>query len=244
MKKLIVGNWKMQKLFSDIAPYFEVFKHKKYPSHFELGLAVPSIFIKPCLDHRANTPFMIGAQNVSEHDMGAFTGDIAAPQLASLPAAFSLVGHSERRAYHHESSDLVLKKAKKLQEAGIMAIVCIGETLEQKADYKKVLHKQLEGVFDLDPLKLVIAYEPVWAIGTGKTASLEDISQVHHFIINFLKTGGRDFSSVKVLYGGSVNQSNAASILALQDVGGLLIGGACLDPLKFETLMAQLGETL
>lgn len=244
MQKLIVGNWKMQKLFSDIAPYMAVFKHKKYPHHLKLGLAIPSLFIKPVLEEMINTPFTIGAQNVSEHDFGAYTGEISAQQLASMPVSFSLVGHSERRAQFCETSYAVINKAKKLQHSGLDAIVCIGETLEQKPHYKEILKEQLEGVFELNPHKLVIAYEPVWAIGTGKTATLEDIIEVHEFILSFLKAGGRDFSSVKVLYGGSVNEHNAQSIASLAQVGGLLIGGACLNAENFEKLIANLGEKL
>jgi triosephosphate isomerase len=241
MKKFIVGNWKMQKLFSEIHPYFKVFKHKINSNHIEVGLAVPSLYIKPCLEEMINTPFILGAQDVSVHDLGAFTGEVAASQLCSMPVTFSLVGHSERRQHFHETSDVVIKKAYKLQQQGLLSIVCIGETLEEKKDFKKVLAAQLEGVFSLNPALLMIAYEPVWAIGTGQTASIEDIKTAHHYIKSFLKEGSRDFYAVKVLYGGSVNETNAASILALDDVGGLLIGGACLDPVKFEKLIAQLG---
>lgn len=240
MKKLILGNWKMQKLFSDIHPYFKHFKHKLKDDKFTLGVAVSSLYIKPCLEEMKSTPFIIGAQNVSEHDNGAFTGEISASQLSSMPISFCLVGHSERRQIFNESSALALKKAKKLQQAGILPVLCIGETLEEKANFQQVLKIQLEGVFSLDPKNLVIAYEPVWAIGTGKTASLDDILQVHHYIKSFLKEGSYDFSQVQVLYGGSVNESNASGIVNLENVDGLLIGGASLDPLGFEKLICTL----
>jgi triosephosphate isomerase len=240
MKKLILGNWKMQKLFSDIHPYFKVFKHKSFSTSFQIGIAAPSIYIKPCLEEMNNTPFIIGAQNVSEHSNGAFTGEISAEMLASMPVSFCLVGHSERRKFFNENSSLVLKKAKKLQEMGILPIVCIGETLEEKKNFKQVLKNQLEGIFSLDPKNLVLAYEPVWAIGTGKTASSEDILEVHDYIKSFLKEGSYDFSQLQVLYGGSVNESNAASIVNLAGVDGLLIGGASLDPVGFEKLISTL----
>jgi len=240
MKKLIVGNWKMQKLFSDIHPYFKVFKHKHDNHHIELALAVPSLHIRSCLEEMINTPFLIGAQNVSEHEMGAYTGEISAKMLASMPVSFCLVGHSERRKNFLESSSLVMQKAKKLQEAGIMPIVCIGETLDQKPHFKDVLKKQLEDIVYLNPKNLVIAYEPVWAIGTGQTATLEDIKEVHSFIKSFLKELSYDFSTLQVLYGGSVTEKNAASILKLNEVGGLLIGGASLDPEGFKHLIATL----
>ena len=241
MRKLILGNWKMQKLFSDIHPYFKVFKHKTYHDHLTLGLALPSLYIKPAMEEMINTPFIIGAQNVSEHDDGAYTGEISALMLSSMPISFCLVGHSERRKYFHESSALVIKKAHKLQKQGITAVLCVGETLEEKNDFKKVLASQLDGVFTLDPKKLVIAYEPVWAIGTGKTATSEDIIEAHGYIKSFLKDAPYDFSSVQVLYGGSVNQANASGILALEAVGGLLIGGASIDPVGFEKLICTLG---
>lgn len=158
-----------------------------------------------------------------------------------MDVAFSLVGHSERRSNFHESNHVVIQKAKRLQEVGVLPVLCIGETLADKPRFKEILTAQLEGVFELNPHSLVIAYEPVWAIGTGLTASLEDISEVFAFITSFFKRGGRDFSSVKVLYGGSVNEANARSIANLDHVGGLLIGGACLDPVKFEKLIATLG---
>lgn len=240
MKKLILGNWKMQKLFSDINPYFKVFKAKTYNFSLKLGLAVPTLYAKSCLEAIETTPFMIGAQNVSEYDNGAYTGEISAKMLASIPVSFCLVGHSERRQLFHETSAVVLKKAKKLQEVGILPIFCIGETLNEKNNFKTVLKQQLEGVFELNPKNLVIAYEPVWAIGTGKTASLEDILEVHSYIKSFFKEGSYDFSQVQVLYGGSVSASNAASILKLANVDGLLIGGASLEALEFEKLICTL----
>jgi triosephosphate isomerase len=241
MKKLIVGNWKMQKLFSDIHPYFKVFKHKTLLNHLDLGLAVPFVFIKPCLEELINTPFILGAQDVSMHDLGAYTGEISAEQLASMPINFCLCGHSERRKNFHESSQTVIKKALKLQQNGLLPIVCVGETLEEKPRFKEILKEQLKEVFTLNPQHLVIAYEPVWAIGTGKTATIDDILEAHGFIRSFLKEGSYDFSSVKVLYGGSVTEKNAAMILSLDNVGGLLIGGASLDPVGFEKLIATLG---
>jgi triosephosphate isomerase len=244
MEKLIVGNWKMQKLFSDIHPYFKVFKHKMALKNIQLALAVPSIFIKPCLEEMINTPFILGAQDVSEYEEGAYTGEVSAVQLASMPVTFSLVGHSERRQYFHETSAIVLKKAQRLQAQGLFAILCVGETLEQKKDFKKIIQEQLKGVFTLNPAHLVVAYEPVWAIGTGQTATLEDIKQAHLYIKSFLSEGSRNFSSVKVLYGGSVNESNASSILSLDEVGGLLIGGASLNPSGFEKLIEGLGPNL
>lgn len=241
MKKLILGNWKMQKLFSDIHPYFKVFKHKSYPSFLEIGLSVPSLYIRPCLEEINNTPFILGAQNVSEHDSGAYTGEVSALMLASMPVRFCLAGHSERRKFFHETSEIVIKKVLKLQKASILPILCIGETLEEKNNYKQILKNQLEGVFELDPKNLVIAYEPVWAIGTGKTASLEDILEVHGYIKSFLKEESYDFSQVRVLYGGSVTETNASDILKLENVDGLLIGGASLDAIGFEKLICSLG---
>jgi triosephosphate isomerase len=240
MKKLILGNWKMQKLFSDISPYFKLFKHKACPLSLKIGLAVPTLYLQACLEQAFDTPFIIGAQNVSEHDNGAYTGETSASMLASVSVSFCLIGHSERRKFFHETSALVLKKAKKLQEKGILPVLCIGETLDEKNNFKAVLTQQLEGVFELNPQNLVIAYEPVWAIGTGKTASLEDILKVHSYIKSFLKEGSYSFSQVQVLYGGSVSASNAASIVKLDNVDGLLIGGASLEALEFEKLISTL----
>jgi len=242
MTKLIVGNWKMQKLFSDIHPYFQPFKHKTYSSFLKLGLAVPSLYIAPSLKEMTNTPFLLGSQDVSQHELGAYTGEFSASQLASMPVSFSLVGHSERRKHFQETSDMVIEKAKRLQKQGLMPIVCIGESLAEKSHFEKVLAGQLDKIVELDPKNLCIAYEPVWAIGTGVSAEVPDIQRVHGYIKNFIKERSRDFSSVSVLYGGSVTEKNASSFLNLEEVGGLLIGGACLDPVAFERLVCQLGK--
>jgi triosephosphate isomerase (TIM) len=240
MKKLVIGNWKMQKLSSEIHPYFHPFMNKSF-HNVDLALAVPYLFLQSCQEAHNGTPFKIGAQDVSAHDNGAYTGEISAAQLASLKISFSLVGHSERRKNFHESSEIVAAKAKRLQNAGILPIVCVGETIEEKPHFQDVLKSQLEPVLSLDPKNLVIAYEPVWAIGTGMSASIDDIKRVHGFIKYFLKEHSYDFSSVRVLYGGSVSEKNASSLLQCDHVDGLLIGGASLDPVGFDKLIATLG---
>lgn len=241
MKKLIVGNWKMQKLFSDIAPYFDVFKDKLKELPFDIGLAPSSIYLQSCIQNSVKTPLMIGAQDVSEHEIGPYTGDLSAKQLSSIGVQFCIVGHSERRHGHLESSELIINKAKRLQEAGLCAIVCIGETLEQKPYFKDVLKQQLADINTLNPELLVLAYEPVWAIGTGQTAQIDDIQAAHGYIKEFLKETSYQFSCVRILYGGSVGLLNAASIFNLPQVGGLLIGGASLNPESFKQLIATLG---
>jgi triosephosphate isomerase len=189
-----------------------------------------------------NTPFILGAQDVSVHDLGAFTGEVAASQLCSMPVTFSLVGHSERRQHFHETSDVVIKKAYKLQQQGLLSIVCIGETLEEKKDFKKVLAAQLEGVFSLNPALLMIAYEPVWAIGTGLTASSEQAEEVHAFIRTLLteKFGEAISEEVSILYGGSVKPDNAAELFSQKNIDGGLIGGAALKARDFFDIIKEI----
>lgn len=241
MVKLIVGNWKMQKLFSDIEPFFEPFKDKNFKTSHQIGIACSSLYIQKCLEEKEGSGFLIGSQNVSCHDKGAFTGQIDASMLASMPVAFCLVGHSECRKDLRETSSIVIEKAKKLQKNHILPIICVGETLEEKPFFEKVLLEQLKGIETLDPKNLLIAYEPVWAIGTGIVAETMDIDRAHTFILSILKKHAPDFSKVSVLYGGSVNDKNAKSIIELPFVGGLLVGGASLDPVGFKKLIENCG---
>jgi triosephosphate isomerase len=241
MTKLIVGNWKMQKLFSEIAPFFEPFKDRNFKTSHRIGVASPSLYIQKCLEEKKGTDILIGSQNVSGHERGAFTGQIDASMLASMPVSFCLVGHSECRKDLKEPSSLIIEKAKKLQNNHILPILCVGETLDEKPFFEKVLMEQLKGIEDLDPKNLLIAYEPVWAIGTGVVAEKADIEKAHMFILSILKKHAPDFCKVSVLYGGSVNDKNAKSILELPSVGGLLIGGASLDPIGFKKLIENCG---
>jgi triosephosphate isomerase len=177
----------------------------------------------------------IGAQNVSEHNNGAFTGEISSKMLSSINIEFCIIGHSERRQLFHETDEIINKKLQKLVESGIKPIICVGETLEEReADItKQIISRQLEGVFENISLTsdMIVAYEPVWAIGTGRTASPEQAQEIHAFIRSWLgeKFDKKIVEEVAILYGGSVKPSNLKELLVKNDIDGGLIGGASLD---------------
>lgn len=226
MEKLIVANWKMNNDFSDIKPFVKFVK-KNQKNKNGLVVCVPSIMIKTFADC-AKGVMETGAENCFYEKKGAFTGEISAEMVKSAGASYSILGHSERRQYFAEDNVMLNKKLRACLDAGLKVIFCIGETLDEKSKYKSVLKKQIiegfNGITDFS--NIVIAYEPIWAIGTGKVATTLDIQKVHGFIKNLLKENfGVD---AKVLYGGSVKPSNSKEILSLDEVDGVLIGGASL----------------
>lgn len=228
MGKLIAANWKMNNNFSDIVPFVKYVK-KNAKKQKDLVVCVPSVMIKSFASVAKKT-IATGAQNVYFESKGAFTGEISTTMVKSAGASYVIVGHSERRQIFGETNELCNKKLHAALSDGLKVIFCIGETLEEKSKYKSVLKKEIvEGFAGItDFSNIVIAYEPVWAIGTGKVATTEDISKVHAYIKSLVKeTFGVD---VQVLYGGSVKPSNSKEILALEEVDGVLIGGASLKP--------------
>jgi triosephosphate isomerase len=244
---LIAGNWKMncgpseaKKLSEDLA--------KRWPKgSFECDVVVspPSISIPAAVHALKETDITVSAQDVHTEDSGAFTGDISTPMVKDAGCKYAIVGHSERREYYGEDNDLVAEKARKVILGDLIAIVCVGEKLEQRksGDQQKVVMEQLDAVLNkitIDQAKhLVIAYEPVWAIGTGETASPEQAQEMHLFIRNFLKErwNNERSSEVKILYGGSMKPANAKELLSQPDVDGGLIGGASLNEESFSGII-------
>ena len=226
MEKIIAANWKMNNDFDDI-PKFVKYLKKNAKGMSNLVVCVPSVMIKEFADASKKICFT-GAENCYFEQKGAYTGEISPNMIKSAGASYVLVGHSERRAIFGESNEMLNKKLKAAISSGLKVIFCIGETLEEKSKYKSVLKKQLvEGFKEFsDFSNVVLAYEPVWAIGTGKVATIQDIEKVHGYIKNLMnETFG---VSVPVLYGGSVKPSNSKEILAVDNVDGVLIGGASL----------------
>ncbi len=226
MNKIIAANWKMNNDFADI-PKFVKFVKKNAKGMDNLVVCVPSVMIKSFAD-AAGKVCATGAENCYFEKKGAFTGEISPIMVKSAGASYVLVGHSERRAIFGEDNKMLNKKLKAALAEGLKVIFCIGETLDEKSKYKSVLKKQIIEGFDgvTDFSNVIIAYEPVWAIGTGKVATNDDISKVHTYIKKLvLETFG---VSLAVLYGGSVKPSNSKEILALTEVDGVLIGGASL----------------
>ena len=226
MDKYIAANWKMNNDFSDIAPFVKYIK-KNAKNEKNLIVCVPSTMIKTFAD-TAKKLVATGAENCYFEEKGAFTGEISANMVKSAGASYVIVGHSERRQIFGETNEMLNKKLVAALKQGLKVIFCIGEVLEEKSKFKSVLKKQIvEGFAGItDFSNIVIAYEPVWAIGTGVVATTADIVKVHKYIKTLVKdTFGAD---VAVLYGGSVKPSNSKEILALEEVDGVLIGGASL----------------
>ncbi len=185
----------------------------------------------------------LGAQDVSAHEQGAYTGEVSAAMLKDFAVRYAIVGHSERRQYHGESDEQVAFKAQRALSAGITPIVCVGETLAEREAGKteEVVKRQLAAVIHTNGhciSEIVVAYEPVWAIGTGKTASPDQAQAVHAVLRAQLKAATSHSERVHILYGGSMNAANAAALLSQPDIDGGLIGGAALKPADFLTIIA------
>lgn len=214
-------------------------------SIFQAELAVPFTMIATAVEVARNTPIKIGAQNVSDCDEGAYTGEISSKMIKDAGASFALIGHSERRHLFHEDDLLINKKIKKVLEIGIKPVFCIGETLDQHQSgqaYERLSHQMMLGLKDLTPDQiesLAIAYEPVWAIGTNQAATPDIVQETHAFCRSFLaKEWGKPCADrVVIQYGGSVSPTNAAALLSQPDVDGLLVGGASLSLDSFSAIM-------
>ncbi|SAL38316.1 triosephosphate isomerase [Caballeronia terrestris] len=204
-----------------------------------VGVCIPCPYLSQSQALLGGSVVAWGVQDVSAYEKGAYTGEVAAEMAVDFGATYAIVGHSERRAYHRESSDLVAVKARRALEAGLTPIVCVGETLEQRDTgvTEQVVGTQLEAVLlvltEEQAAKIVVAYEPVWAIGTGKSASSAEAQQVHAFLRTKLAEKGASVADVPLLYGGSVKADNAQELFAQQDIDGGLIGGAALKSKDF-----------
>jgi len=246
-RKIVAGNWKLQGSRDFAAALVAAIKAEA-PARVDLIVLPPYPYLGDVLAHCAGSEIAVGAQDVSAHAKGAYTGEVAAAMLADVGARYTLVGHSERRQYHAESSALVAQKFQAAQAAGITPILCVGERLEEReADQTEaVIASQLQPVLDLVGVaafaNAIVAYEPVWAIGTGRTASPEQAQAVHAFIRSQIATQDAKIAGLlPVLYGGSVKPDNAASLFAQADVDGGVIGGASLvaaDVLAIATALA------
>lgn len=230
MEKLIIGNFKMNKTIKECKEYAIKFSGYSKPKNRKVILCPPAYALEYfSLTLKKNT--LIGAQNVCREECGAFTGEISASMLKSAGVSYGLIGHSERRIKLGESDEDVNIKAKLLEKAQITPIICIGESLSQMRKKKMILGAQIAKAIKGLCGDFLIAYEPVWAIGTGKACEIDDIEKTHAYIKEKVeKLTGK---VVPVLYGGSVKPSNAKLILSSSLVDGVLVGGACLDPEEF-----------
>lgn len=241
-KQLICGNWKMNQISREAKVYFEAFNDLKLPEGREAVIFAPFTLLDACREYKQRTPLLLGAQNMYFEDEGAFTGEISPVQLKDLGVTHVLVGHSERRHVFHEPDAFIHKKVKFGLVHGLNIILCVGETKEQREQEKMqdVLKEQLSSALEgvKEPTTLHIAYEPVWAIGTGLTATPEQAEEAHAYIREFLhERYGAHAKQMCIIYGGSVNPENAKQLMEQKNVDGLLVGGASLNPEKFRRIL-------
>ena len=251
MRKIIVaGNWKMNKTAKEAAQFFTEFKPLVADiKNVEIVIGAPFTALETAVRETAGTNIKIAAENMNANDSGAYTGEISPLMLKDLGVEYVILGHSERREYYGECDKIVNEKVKAALKHGLKPILCIGEKLEERengtteAIVKEQIVGGLKDVSASDMVNVVLAYEPVWAIGTGKTATPEQAQEVHAFIRNLLTElyNTEVAENVTVQYGGSMNDANAAELIAQKDIDGGLVGGASLIPDKF-TVIVKAGE--
>jgi len=241
--KLIVGNWKMNGSLAANQDLVRAVMAGLSASSCNVVVCAPSVYLSQLQQIATGSALLWGAQDVSAFEQGAYTGELSAAMLREFGVRYAIVGHSERRQYHGETDAVVATKAQRALAAGITPIVCVGETLaEREAGHTEdVVKRQLAAVIHTNGhciSEIVVAYEPVWAIGTGKTASPEQAQQVHALLRGQLNAASAHPERIALLYGGSMNAANAASLLAQKDIDGGLIGGASLKPVDFLSIVA------
>ncbi len=239
-RKLVAGNWKMNGSLAANATLLAGIKAGLSRSDCAVAVCVPAPYLAQCQAELSDTALALGAQDVSAHDAGAYTGEVSAAMLQDFSCKYVIVGHSERRAYHGESNELVAEKTLRALRAGLIPIVCVGETLAERESGRtdEIVGQQMTAVLSVidagDLANIVIAYEPVWAIGTGKTATPQMAQDVHAGLRE--KLAQKDVAAaagVQILYGGSMKPENAAELMAMPDIDGGLIGGAALKAADF-----------
>jgi triosephosphate isomerase len=243
-RPLVAGNWKMNGLRGSVAELKAMLSAgRDLAPAVDLMVCPPATLVAEFAAAAAGSPIAIGAQDCHPDVSGAFTGDISAEMLADAGARAVIVGHSERRALHGETNDLVRRKALAAQRAGLTAIVCLGETREQREGKETltVVGRQFDGSLpdNITETGLVLAYEPVWAIGSGLTATPADVAEVHGFLRERLAARyGAVGQGIRILYGGSVKPSNARELMTVKNVNGALVGGASLKAPDFLAIAA------
>jgi triosephosphate isomerase len=242
----MAGNWKMFKTPAETTAFFEKFRPLVESStHCEIVICPSFTSLAAAVEAAKGSPIGIGSQNIAWAKEGAFTGEISAAMLRAVGVTYTIVGHSERREYFGETDATVLKRTLAALEGGFTPIVCIGERLEEResGQTEKVLVSQCQGgicgLTAAQFAKIVIAYEPVWAIGTGKTATPEIAADAHRCIRNEVreKFGKEAADAVRILYGGSVKPDNVKTLMAQPEIDGSLVGGASLDPVSFASIV-------
>jgi triosephosphate isomerase (TIM) len=236
---LVAANWKMHGSNEFLAAYVQELQSRVAELDVEVALFPPFVYLQPAVSTTSGSRLFVGAQNISEHCEGAYTGEVSAAMLKDVGCGMVLVGHSERRELYGETSEVVASKFVIAQDNGLNPVLCVGESLDEreKGQTLAVISQQLQAVIDragLDRVAAaVIAYEPVWAIGTGKTATPEQAQDVHKSIRQLLGEKGQ---KTRILYGGSVKAANAEALFSQPDIDGGLVGGASLDAKEFSAI--------
>ncbi|PIC73314.1 triose-phosphate isomerase [Sporosarcina sp. P26b] len=245
-KRIIAGNWKMFKLSNEAADFAEQIKEQLKPSdHVEAVICPPALYLNDLLQRFETTAIKVGAQTMHDTVEGAFTGEISPAMLENVGVDYVILGHSERRQYFNETDESVNKKVLAAFDHHLVPIVCVGETLEERDAHETVsivsaqVEKAFSGVTADQAKQAVIAYEPIWAIGTGKTATADDANEVCAAIRHKVETlYAKDVSeAIRIQYGGSVKPENIAELLSKDNIDGALVGGASLDPAAFVKLV-------
>lgn len=243
---IFAGNWKMHKTITEALQFINEFMPLIRESQSKIYLAVPFTCLAPVAEEACESEKLeIGAQNMSHHEEGAWTGEVSGRMIKEAGANFVIVGHSERRQHHAETNALVNLKLKLAFVANLQPVVCVGEALQDRESGRErevvaaQIKESLAGVSQHDAADLILAYEPIWAIGTGKTASSEIAQEMHDFCRQVLEQlwGHAIAQKIPILYGGSVNPENAALLLAQPDIDGLLVGGASLNAYTFSQII-------
>lgn len=250
-KALIAGNWKMNMLPSEAKGFIDALKAQlPKQKSCDVAICAPYVILPALLKAAKDCRVAVGAQNVSEHDKGAYTGEVSGAQLKDLGVKYVIIGHSERRGYNGETDELVNAKAVKTLALGMTPIICVGESLSQRERALTLTHIEyqvkaaLYGLSEEEVRRCVVAYEPIWAIGTGKTATADQAQEVCAHIRAVIRAiyGARTARAVTVLYGGSMNAGNAEELLSKPDIDGGLIGGASLKPNDFAKIIAATAQ--
>ncbi len=244
-KKVIAGNWKMNMLPGEAIEYIQKLEKLVKDTANEVILCVPYIDLFYCLNYAQDTNIKIGAQNMHWEEKGAYTGEISGKMLKSIGVEYVIIGHSERRQYFAETDEIVNKKVKSALENGLKPIICVGETLDEREAGKtaNIIRTQtrlaLSGLTNEQISSIIIAYEPIWAIGTGKTATSEDANNsIKEIRSEVEKIYGKNISEEMIIqYGGSVKSSNAKELFSMSDIDGGLVGGASLNPDEFAQIV-------
>ena len=239
-QKIVAGNWKMNGQIQQVIQLTNQIKELiDSDSTTQVIVIPPAIYLPLVNELLANSKIKMGAQNIYPKDFGAYTGEISVPMLKDYNCSYVLVGHSERRHYFHEDENFVAQKFHHVKDHGMIPVLCVGETLieREKGQTEQVIAKQLLAVSEKSKecfSECIVAYEPVWAIGTGKTASPEQAQEVHQFIREMVaEINNSDAERLTLLYGGSVNENNARALFTMPDIDGGLVGGASLNAKQF-----------